>query len=88
MQFEVLPEERCYERDDGAGDNEQQQDGHTWILHIKAQRKIHLVDFHHHVVSVGSVGTACVVSQNLNAHHQVDVVSERPKETAGALQRN
>lgn len=88
MQFEVLAEEWYYERDDGAGDDEQQQDGHTWILHIKAQRKILLVDFHQHVVSVGSVGTACVVSPKLNAQHQVDVVSERPKETAGELQRN
>lgn len=33
------------------------------------------MDFHQHGVSVGSLHTACVVSQILKAHHQVEVVS-------------
>lgn len=44
------------------------------------------MDFHQQVVSVGLVRTACEVSQFLKAHHQVDVVPERPKQTAGELE--
>ncbi len=77
VQFEVLAEEWYNEWDDDTGRDEQQQDGNIWVLHIWAHGEINLMDVQQHVMSVGSVCTACEVSQILQALHQVDIVSER-----------
>ncbi len=83
VQFEVLAEVWYNERDDDTGHDEQQQDGNTWVLHIWAHGEINRMDVQQHVVSVGSICTACGVSHILHAQHQVDVVSERPEKYQG-----
>lgn len=75
VQFETLPEEGYHEGDNDAGHGEQQQDGHSGILHIGADGKIKFMDFYQQAVSVGHVRTAGQVCQSLQAHHQFDVVS-------------